>query len=55
MNASDLKALVDHRLQKSEEALQAAKIMMDQQMYGFAISPSPIISVTCHSLPVTFV
>ena len=38
MNASDLKALVDHRLQKSEEALKAAKIMMDQQMYGFAMN-----------------
>jgi uncharacterized protein len=38
MNASDLKALVDHRLQRSEEALQAAKIMMDQQMYGFAMN-----------------
>jgi uncharacterized protein (UPF0332 family) len=38
MNASDLQALVDHRLQKSEDALKAAKIMMDQQMYGFAMN-----------------
>ena len=37
MNASDLKALVDHRLQKSEEALQAAKIMevCGRQIHAF--------------------
>jgi len=38
MKPADLKALVAHRLDKSEEALLAARIMLDNQMYGFAIN-----------------
>jgi uncharacterized protein len=38
MNPADLETLVTHRLQKSEEALQAAKIMLDQQMFSFAMN-----------------
>jgi uncharacterized protein (UPF0332 family) len=38
MKPADLKALVAHRLEKSEEALLAARIMLDKQMYGFAIN-----------------
>jgi uncharacterized protein (UPF0332 family) len=34
----DREALVIHRLQKSEEALQAAKIMLDKQMLSFAMN-----------------
>jgi uncharacterized protein (UPF0332 family) len=38
MNPSDLKSLVSHRLQKSDEALQAARVMLEQKMYGFAMN-----------------
>jgi uncharacterized protein (UPF0332 family) len=38
MSPSDLEALIRHRLQKSEEALRAASIMLDKQMYGFAMN-----------------
>jgi uncharacterized protein (UPF0332 family) len=38
MKPTDLEALVIHRLQKSEEALQAAKIMLDKQMFSFAMN-----------------
>jgi hypothetical protein len=38
MKPADIKALVAHRLEKSEEALQAARIMLDKQMYGFAMN-----------------
>ena len=38
MKPEDLEALVVHRLQKSEEALQAAKIMLDKQMFSFAMN-----------------
>lgn len=38
MKPVDREALVIHRLQKSEEALQAAKIMLDQQMFSFAMN-----------------
>jgi uncharacterized protein (UPF0332 family) len=38
MKSADLETLVTHRLQKSEEALQAAKIMLDKQMFSFAMN-----------------
>ena len=38
MKPADLETLVTHRLQKSEEALQAAKIMLDKQMFSFAMN-----------------
>ena len=38
MKNEDLEALVTHRLQKSEEALQAAKIMLNKQMFSFAMN-----------------
>lgn len=38
MKPVDREALVIHRLQKSEEALQAAKIMLDKQMLSFAMN-----------------
>jgi uncharacterized protein (UPF0332 family) len=38
MKTADLETLVIHRLQKSEEALQAAKIMLDKQMFSFAMN-----------------
>jgi uncharacterized protein len=38
MKPADLETLVIHRLQKSEEALQAAKIMLDKQMFSFAMN-----------------
>jgi uncharacterized protein (UPF0332 family) len=38
MKPADMEALVAHRLQRSEEALQAAKIMMDKQMFSFAMN-----------------
>jgi len=38
MKTADLEALVIHRLQRSEEALQAAKIMLDRQMFSFAMN-----------------
>jgi uncharacterized protein (UPF0332 family) len=38
MKPADLEALVTHRLQKAEEALEAAKIMMDSQMFSFAMN-----------------
>jgi hypothetical protein len=40
MKPKDLEALVIHRLQKSEEALQAAKIMLDKKFdYVDFVSP----------------
>ena len=38
MNTGSLDPLVAHRLQKSEEALQAPKIMLDKQMLSFAMN-----------------
>ena len=38
MKPADLEALVAHRLQKSEEALQAARIMVDKHMFTFAMN-----------------
>jgi len=38
MRPVDLEALVAHRLQKSEEALQAARVMIDQKMFSFAMN-----------------
>lgn len=38
MKPKDLEALVIHRLQKSEEALQAASIMVDKHMFTFAMN-----------------
>jgi uncharacterized protein len=38
MKPADLETLVIHRLQKSEEALQAAQIMLDKQMFSFAMN-----------------
>jgi len=41
MKPADREALVIHRLQKSEQALQAAKIMLDEQMFLFAMNRVP--------------
>lgn len=38
MKPTDLEVLTAHRLQKSEEALKAAEIMLDKQMYSFAMN-----------------
>jgi uncharacterized protein (UPF0332 family) len=38
MIPSDLESLVSHRLQKSDEALRAASVMLEKQMYGFAVN-----------------
>ena len=38
MKPKDLETLVIHRLQKSEEALQAATIMLDKQMFSFSMN-----------------
>lgn len=38
MRPADIESLVAHRLQKSEQALQAAKIMLDKQMFSFAMN-----------------
>jgi hypothetical protein len=38
MKPADLEALVAHRLQKSEEALKAARIMVDKHMFTFAMN-----------------
>jgi uncharacterized protein (UPF0332 family) len=38
MKPGELESLVNHRLQKAAEALQAAKIMLDKQMFSFAMN-----------------
>ena len=38
MNDDQVRALVEHRLQKSEEALRAAQFMFDQGMFIFAMN-----------------